>query len=40
MCLGAWSLKGYVLDKDIVPADYQPDLLEKEDELGDDWDAI
>ena len=39
MCLGVWSLKGYVKDNDI---EYLPELLddEEEDELSDDWDAI
>jgi hypothetical protein len=39
MCLGVWSLKGYVKDDDILPL---PELLdgEEEDELSDNWDAI
>jgi hypothetical protein len=40
MCLGEWSLKGYVENRDIIPAEYLPDLLGDEGELLDDWDAI
>ena len=42
MCLGAWSLMGYVWDCDIKAVTILPDLKdgEKEDHLADDWDLI
>jgi hypothetical protein len=42
MCLGAWSLKGYVKDIDIKAVTILPDLLEGEEEelLDENWDLI
>ena len=42
LCLGAWSLMGYVKDSDIKAVTMLPDLKEGEEEepLGDDWDLI
>jgi hypothetical protein len=42
MCLGAWSLMGYVKDIDIKAVTALPDLQEDEEEdiLDDDWDLI
>lgn len=42
MCLGAWSLMGYVKDSDIKAVTVLPDLQDGEEEepLADDWDSI
>jgi hypothetical protein len=42
MCLGAWSLMGYVKDIDIKAVTILPDLQEDEEEepLDDNWDLI
>lgn len=42
LCLGAWSLMGYVKDSDVKAVTVLPDLKEgeKEEPLGDDWDLI
>lgn len=40
MCLGVWSLKGYVKNIDILPAACLPEVHGDEEELGLDWDAI
>ena len=42
MCLGAWSLLGYVNDGDIKEVVAQPELPinKREDELAEGWDAI
>ena len=42
MCLGAWSLKGYVKDCDVKAVTVLPDLKEGEEEepLDDNWDLI
>jgi len=42
MCLGAWSLMGYVRDSDVKAVTMLPDLEEDEDEepLEEDWDVI
>lgn len=42
MCLGAWSLLGYVKDQDVLSVTALPDLEdgEVEETLEDDWDAI
>jgi hypothetical protein len=42
MCLGAWSLMGYVKDNDVKAVTVLPDLKEGEEEepLADDWDLI
>jgi hypothetical protein len=39
LCLGVWSLMGYVKDKDIKLATVLPEVDEEED-LVEDWDAI
>jgi hypothetical protein len=42
MCVGAWSLLGYVLDIDIKSVVSSPEIPvdEKEEDLCQDWDAI
>ena len=42
ICLGAWSLMGYVKDSDVKAVTVLPDLKEGEDEepLSDNWDNI
>jgi hypothetical protein len=42
MCLGAWSLMGYVKDRDLKEVTVLPDLKEgeKEEPLADNWDLI
>ena len=42
MCLGIWSLLGYVKDSDVKAVVILPELHadEDEDELGIDWDRI
>ena len=42
MCVGAWSLLGYVKDIDIKSVVSSPELRadEEEDELAYNWDAI
>ena len=42
MCLGAWSLMGYVRDSDLKAVTLLADLKEGEQEepLADDWDSI
>ena len=42
MCLGVWSLRGYVRDNDINEVTALEELVgeEKMDELSADWDAI
>ena len=42
ICLGAWSLKGYVKDCDVKAVTVLPDLKEGEEEepLDDNWDLI
>ena len=42
MCLGAWSLLGYVKDIDVKAVTVLPDLKDDEEEepLADDWDLI
>jgi len=42
MCLGVWSLRGYVRDKDINKVTAQEEIVgeEKMDELPINWDAI
>lgn len=39
LCLGVWSLMGYVKDKDIKLTTMLPEIEEEED-LVEDWDAI
>jgi hypothetical protein len=42
MCLGVWSLQGYVQDTDINKVTALEEIVGKErmDELSKDWDAI
>jgi hypothetical protein len=42
MCLGEWSLMGYVRDSDVKAVTMLPDLKEGEDEeqLDENWDLI
>jgi hypothetical protein len=40
MCLGVWSLMGYVNDSDIKAAVIIPDIIGDEDEIADGWDDI
>ncbi|KAF8811875.1 hypothetical protein BYT27DRAFT_7088503, partial [Phlegmacium glaucopus] len=40
MCLGVWSLMGFVKNVDILQVAALPEVLGEEDELGDGWDAI
>ena len=42
MCVGAWSLCGFIKDSDIKAATVLPELGHNipEDELSLDWDAI
>ena len=42
MCVGAWSLRGFVKDADIRAATVLPELAPNttEDDLALDWDAI
>jgi len=40
MCLGVWSLMGYVKDSDIKAATVLPDVRGEEEELPMDWDVI
>ncbi|KAF8805652.1 hypothetical protein BYT27DRAFT_7061588, partial [Phlegmacium glaucopus] len=41
MCLGVWSLMGYVDDSDVKAVTILPDVkADKEDILKEDWDMI
>ena len=42
MCVGAWSLRGYVKDSDLKAVTVLPDLKEGEEEepLDENWDLI
>lgn len=40
MCLGGWSLLGFVKDSDIFAITVQPEVEGEEEELPDGWDAI
>ena len=40
MCLGAWSLMGYIKDNDIKAVTVVPEVEGEKEELADDWDAI
>jgi len=41
MCLGAWSLMGYVQDSDVKAVTMLPDLEDDEEEpLEENWDVI
>ena len=40
LCVGAWSLLGYVKDEYVKAATVFPEVKEGEDELAKDWDSI
>lgn len=40
ICLGVWSLLGYVNDADCKVAAALPAVVDEEEALSDDWDAI
>ena len=42
MCVGAWSLLGYVSNDDVLSVTRLPDLEEGEEEetLSEDWDMV
>ena len=40
MCLGTWSLMGYIKDNDIKAVTVIPEVEGEEEELADSWDAI
>jgi hypothetical protein len=40
MCLGVWSLMGYVKDTDMKPTAILPEVIGDEEELKDGWDDI
>jgi hypothetical protein len=40
MCVGAWSLMGFVKDSNIRAVVALPEVDGEEEELEDDWDAI
>jgi len=41
MCLGAWSLMGYIRDSDVKAVTMLPDLEDdKEEPLEENWDVI
>ena len=40
VCVRAWSLLGYVTNKDIKAAATLPEVAGDEEELGEDWDNI
>lgn len=40
MCLGDWSRRGLVKNKDIMAAARLPDVSGSEDDLNSDWDDI
>ena len=40
ICLGSWSLMGYVKDKDIMAVTVIPEVAGNEEELAEGWDSI
>ena len=40
LCLGVWSVMGYVKDKDLKAATVLPEADDNEEDLAIDWDAI
>ena len=40
MCVGEWSLLGYVKDRDVRAATTLPEVDGEEEELHKDWDVI
>ena len=40
LCIGVWSLMGYVKDKDVKVAAVLPEVNGEEEELAADWDSL
>jgi hypothetical protein len=40
MCVGVWSLMGYVKDNGVKAVSVLPEVDGDEEELGEDWDMI
>ena len=40
LCIGIWSVLGYVKDSDLMTAAVLPKLDGEEDELAEDWDTL
>ena len=40
LCVGVWSVLGYVKDSDLKAAALLPEVNGKEDELTEDWDSL
>lgn len=40
MCVGLWSLKGWVKDEDVLAVARLPEVVEEEEPLEEGWDAI
>ena len=40
LCVGVWSVLGYVKDSDVKAAAVFPEVDGKEDELTEDWDSL
>ena len=40
LCVGAWSLLGYVRDEDVKAVAVLPEVNSEEEELEVDWDAL
>jgi hypothetical protein len=40
LCVGVWSVMGYVKDSDVKAAVVLPEVNGKEDELTEDWDSL
>ena len=40
ICLGIWSLMGYVKDKDILAVTVIPEVRGNEEELAEGWDSV
>jgi hypothetical protein len=40
LCLGVWSMMGYVKDSDVLSAAVLPEVHGEEEDLDIDWDAM
>ena len=40
LCVGVWSLMGYVKDEDVKAAAVLPEVNGEEEELAADWDSL
>ena len=40
LCLGNWSILGYIKDKDILAVTVLPEVVGEEEELEEGWDVI